>query len=97
MTKRIFALTVFLTVICFPQLAAADSDKNLEIMIEAARQLEWVLPENRAYLLVKNETIESPVGVIFGYVDNRAACQEIAEALSNPAARVGTFQCHPVY
>lgn len=97
MTGRIFALTVFLTVICFPQLAAADSDENLETMIEAARQLEWVLPENRAYLLVKNETIESPVGVIFGYVDNRAACQEIAEALSNPAARVGTFQCHPVY
>lgn len=97
MTKRIFALTVFLTVICFPRLAAADPDENLETMIEAARQLEWGRPENRAYLLVKNETIESPVGVIFGYADNRAACKEIAEALSNPAARVGTFQCHPIY
>ena len=81
MTKRIFALTALLVVICLPQLAAADADKNLETMIEAARQLEFALPENRAYLLVKNETIESPVGVIFGYVDNRAACQEIAEAL----------------
>ena len=96
MTKRIFALTALLVVICLPQLAAADADKNLETMIEAARQLEFALPENRAYLLVKNETIESPVGVIFGYVDNRAACQEIAEALSNPV-RVGTFQCQPIY
>ncbi|MGX9351429.1 hypothetical protein ACS3QZ_09505 [Shimia sp. W99] len=97
MTKPIIALTAFLMVICLPQLAAADPDKNLETMIKAARELEWALPENRAYLLIKNETIESPVGVIFGYVDNRVACQEIAEALSNPAARVGTFQCHAVY
>jgi len=96
MTKRIFTLTAFLVVIGIPQLATADPGENLETMIEAAKQLEWVLPENRAYLLVKNETIESPVGVIFGYVDNRAACQEIAEALSNPV-RVGIFQCAPIY
>lgn len=96
MTNRIFSLAAFLAVICLSQLAAADADENLETMIEAARQLEWTLPENRAYLLVKNETVESPVGVIFGYVDNKAACQEIAEALSNPV-RVGTFQCQPIY
>lgn len=95
MTNRIFSLTAFLAVICLPQLAAGDPDENLETMIEAARQLEWTLPENRAYLLVKNETIESPVGVIFGYVDNRAACQQIAEALNS--VRVSTFQCQPIY
>lgn len=97
MTMRLIALMASMVTFSFPHLAAADADENLRIMTEAARQLKWPPPENRAYLLVKSETIESPVGVIFGYVDNRAACKEIADALSNPTARVGTFQCHPVY
>ncbi len=38
---------------------ADKADKNVRIMIEATRKLDYALPENRSYLLVKNETIET--------------------------------------
>jgi len=75
---------------------ADKADKNVRIMIEATRKLDYALPENRSYLLVKNETIAAPVGVIFGYVDNAAACEGIAAALSRSLG-VGTFKCSPIF
>lgn len=75
---------------------SADPDTNVEIMAEASRQLSWDY-ENRAYFLVKQETIVAPVALVFGYGDNSAACQELATALSQPEARTGTFECVPVY
>jgi hypothetical protein len=73
------------------------ADKNIEIMVQAARRLQ-LSPETdgHAYMLVKQETVRAPVAVIFGYVDNAAACAEIAEVLSD-APRAGTFKCHPIF
>ena len=48
---------------------------NLQIMLTAARQLHFDLPDERAFLLVKQETTVAPVAVIFGYADNAAACE----------------------
>jgi hypothetical protein len=86
---------LFVPSLCQTALAGKAED-NLDVMIDAARKLVFALPENRAYLLVKQESFASPVGVIFGYVDNAAACEDIAEALSNPM-RVGTFKCSPIF
>ena len=59
----------------------SEADQNEEIMAEAARNLHHSLPENRAYFLEKRETVKSQVAVIFGYVDNAAACEQIASIL----------------
>jgi len=77
----------------------ADTDQNLQVMIDAARQLSWSdwMGDNRAYFLVKQETQVAPVAVIFGYADNAAACEELASALSQPQARAGTFKCQPIF
>ncbi|MGB3251043.1 MAG: hypothetical protein WBB13_17970 [Tabrizicola sp.] len=77
----------------------ADSDRNIQTMIEAARQLTWEnwQGDNRAQLLVKQETIVAPVAVVFGYADHAVACEELATVLSQPASRVGTFKCQPVF
>jgi len=80
----------------WPMALADKADDNLDIMIEAARKLAFILPENRAYLLIKQETIISPVGVIFGYADNAVACEQIAEAAS-ALLRAGTFKCSPIF
>jgi len=96
MTKKIIVLLIFLFAMSQPGSASADSDENIKKMVDAARKLEWSFRENRAYLLVKQEVAMAPVGIIFGYVDNAAACQEIATALSNPV-RVGTFTCSPIF
>ena len=74
----------------------ADADLNVDIMRDAARKLEWSDTENLAYYLIKNETIEAAVAIVFGYYDNAAACKELADALSSPV-RVGTFYCSPVF
>jgi hypothetical protein len=77
----------------------ADSDQNIQIIIDAARQLTWETwqGENRAQLLVKQETIVAPVALVFGYADNAVACDELALALSQPTSGVGTFKCQPVF
>ena len=77
----------------------ADPDSNIQIMTDAARKLTWYSWEadNRANLLVKQETEIAPVAVIFGYADNSAACEALANALSMPTARAGTFKCQPIY
>jgi len=74
----------------------ADPDQNVSVMVEAAQQLSWDY-ENRAYLLVKQETTVAPVAVVFGYGDNAAACEELARALSQPTSMAGTFKCQPIY
>ena len=75
----------------------ADADQNIQIMIDAARRLTWDawMGENRANLLVKQETMVAPVAVIFGYADNAVACEAIAHALTE--ARVGSFKCQPIF
>ncbi|MCI2401083.1 hypothetical protein MN188_16940 [Aliiroseovarius sp. N1Y82] len=92
--KRAFfsLLSVF---VCSASIVSADPDPNVEKMRKAALSLELSLPENRVFFLVKRETIRSVVGVIFGYVDNEAACDELATALSS-AGTVGTFLCEQV-
>lgn len=77
----------------------ADPDHNLQIMIDAAQQLTWDdwMGDNRANLLVKQETLVTPVAVIFGYADNAVACEALARALSQPQTRVGTFKCQPIF
>jgi len=77
----------------------ADADQNLHIMNDAARQLTWEawMGDSRANLLVKQETIITPVAVVFGYADNRVACEAIARALSQPRSLVGTFKCQPIF
>ena len=81
-----------------PELAMADRvEQNIKIMAEAARKLEFHEPsDNRAYLLVKQETFRAPVAVIFGYGGNAEGCEEIAEIVSK-APRGGTFKCTPIY
>jgi hypothetical protein len=45
-------------------------------------------------IVEKQETVVTPVALIFGYADNRSACQEIAEILI-ASRRAGTFKCSP--
>jgi hypothetical protein len=96
-SKRCLLSLIYVIPLIWPQFALADAEKNLQIMLDAARKLEWGFysAQNEAFLLVKNETIEAPVGVIFGYADNKAACEELAETLSKPLT-VGTFHCQTI-
>ncbi len=71
-------------------------DQNVEVMVDAARKLRFALPENRAYFLEKSATIRSEVAVFFGYMDNAAACEQIARILSE-SLNVGPFACHSIY
>lgn len=92
-----FAAGLWAALAGYPAAAEDRVDRNQRIMIEAARKLEFTGAfDGRAYMLLKREAGGSPVAVVFGYVDNAAACDEIAEALSNPL-RVGTFKCAPIY
>ncbi|OHC53345.1 MAG: hypothetical protein A3D16_19465 [Rhodobacterales bacterium RIFCSPHIGHO2_02_FULL_62_130] len=78
---------------------ADDTDGNVKVMIDAARQLTWDswMGDNRASLLVKQETVVAPVAVVFGYADNAAACEELARVLSQSQLGVGTFKCQPIF
>lgn len=73
-------------------------DGNIQIMLGAARQLDFDTSgiDNRAFLLVKQETAVAPVAVIFGYADNSDACEKMAFTLS-ASGRDGTFKCQPIY
>jgi hypothetical protein len=71
------------------------TDENVQVMIQAARSLKF--PDgNMAFILEKQEVAIAEVAVIFGYADNRSACQQIADILI-ASRRAGTFKCHPVY
>ena len=95
--------TAFVTGLLLVELSCTDFasakdrvDQNVAIMREAARKLELSSEgDGHAYLLVKQEIVRAPVAVIFGYVDNAEACEEIADVLSN-APRAGTFKCSPI-
>ena len=87
---------------------AGEAEDNARIMEDAARSLKFSLPENRAYMLEKQSGLLggsewSQVAVIFGYVDNRAACRDIADALTEKSALlrqvygiVDKFECNPI-
>ncbi len=70
-------------------------DDNLQIMLDAARQLDPALPGDKVFLLVKQETTVAPVAIVFGYADNGAACEALAMTLS-ASGRDGTFKCQPI-
>lgn len=77
----------------------ADTDQNIQIMTDAAQRLTWEawMDKNPANFLIKQETIEAPVAVVFGYADNATACEALARALSQSQTGVGTFKCQPVF
>jgi hypothetical protein len=87
----VIGLVGLLTVQALAQL----NSENAKTMIQAARSLKFSVPENRAFILEKQEPI-TEVAIIFGYADNRSACQSIAEILI-ASRREGTFKCHPIY
>jgi hypothetical protein len=64
---------------------AGDADDNVRAMMEAARSLKFSERESRAYMPEK-EASTSQVAVIFGYADNKAACEQIAGALTESLA-----------
>ncbi len=70
----------------------SEAEGNTRIMEEAARSLAFSTPDNRAYMLEKIagaaivSDIQSKVAAIFGYVDNRAACKDIADLLTERSA-----------
>jgi hypothetical protein len=87
------------------QASAQEFDKNIQVMVRAARSLTFLFNDNRAYMLEKQNVVlaestgtvrgVASVAVIFGYADNRSACLEIAGALK--VSLVGPFKCHPIY
>ena len=88
---------IILAIVLAAPAAYADRvDDNLQIMLDAARQLDLALPEDRVFLLVKQETTVAPVAIVFGYADNGAACEALAMTLS-ASGRDGTFKCQPIY
>jgi hypothetical protein len=67
---------------------------NAGTMEKADRSLRVPQDGGVAYMLEQHSThVTSAVGVIFGYLDNRAVCWEIADALSVPSRR---FSCREV-
>jgi hypothetical protein len=94
--KQGILAVVFAAQTLFPSDAKADPDDNLQVMLRAARQLKFSLPENKAFMLEKQGYVVSEVAVIFGYVDNAAACEALALTLSTSGTD-GTFKCHPIY
>jgi hypothetical protein len=96
MTTRLMIALAALLLCCEPMSAQSNADRNVQVMVQAARSLKFSLPEDKAYMLVKQETVVSEVAVIFGYADNRSACEQIAAVLSS-SLRAGTFRCQPTY
>ena len=98
--SRLIPLIAVILALGAHQIAQAQQyskvDQNVEIIADAARKLHFALPENRAYFLEKRATIRSEVAVFFGYLDNAAACEQIARILSE-SLNVGPFGCRPIY
>lgn len=99
MSHKVWSLVVIFGLVVWPMAAFADTDHNTQIMMDAARHLSFGAWEgdNRAYLLVKQETVLAPVAVVFGYVDNATACKALAQNLSKPQSMMGTFKCQPIF
>ena len=95
--KQQIILGLVLVIVSAVQARADRIDGNLQLMLEAARQLEFVAADERAFLMVKQVFYGfDPVAVIFGYANNGTACEDLALILSN-SGQAGTFKCHPVY
>ena len=75
--------------------SVATGDENADAMRRAARSLTYLEPENSAYMLEKQETVIADVAVVFGFADNRAACEQIAEVLTASGV-AGSFKCQPL-
>ena len=78
----------------------AKQDENVTAMAAVAKNLKFSEPGNRAYFLVKRNMIErtsidAPVAVFFGYVDNAGACRDIENAMT-PALSSGSYHCEPI-
>jgi len=94
--KRIGVVIGLVGVLTVQALAQDRTEGHAQVMIQAARSLKFTQPGNMAFILEKQETAIAEVAVIFGYADNRSACQDIADILI-ASRRAGTFKCHPVY
>jgi hypothetical protein len=75
-------------------------------MKDAAGSLQFSFPDDRAYMLEKQPSGISKwieVAVIFGYADNRAACRDIADLLTERSVALqkvygpaDKFECNPI-
>lgn len=74
---------------------ASQAERNSQIMTASARNLQFMLPGNVAYVLEKTDTIPADVAIVYGYTDNREACANLASTLTQ-SGRVGAFRCVPV-
>ena len=98
-------LALLLTVIPVAPAFSDRADQNLQRVLETGRSLEYgsEIPNQRAYLLVKTQSVRSPVALIFGYVDNLAGCLELATDLSKAANARGLppgqdlYVCEAIY
>lgn len=96
--RHIIAVMPVLAVFNSMPAYAERVEDNLQVMLEAARKLEFSSADEgaRAFLLVKQEVVTAPVAAIFGYADNGDACEDLALTLST-SGRDGTFKCQPIY
>ena len=95
--KRIAVVIGFVGLLTVQALAQQQNQTpEFQALLRAARSLKFSVPENRAFILEKQETFPTEVAIVFGYADNRSACQSIADILI-ASRREGTFKCHPIY
>ena len=90
----IASIALSVALLLSPNSHAGEADNNVLAMMHAARSLKYSQPEARACMLEKAVS-GSQVAVVFGYVDNKAACEQIAGALTESLA-AGPFKCHPI-
>ena len=93
------SIVAFGAILISASASAQNVDRNLNLAIKAARDMRFPgpinVPDNRAYILEKFLFTPAEVALIFGYADNRTACEQIAEVMTR-TLRAGTFRCHPV-
>ena len=68
-------------------------DENLQTLTKATRSLKFSVPGNKAFVLEKYGVA---LTVVFGFADNRAGCEEMAEIL-NAKHYLANYKCHPIY
>ena len=99
-------LIMFFVAVISANASRADRvDDNLQMLLQAARQLEWAddSPSKSAYLIVKMQTIKSPVALVFGYFDNFQACRELVDdlnvqvSLRSSGSNSELYVCEAVY
>lgn len=79
MRASVFALMALLTTA-----QGASAQEGITRLLETARSLNWPAhPGNAAYVLRKESSSPGPVALIFGYTDNKAACELMADILAS--------------